>query len=221
MKIGVIHANISAVEPIEAAFLSADSDIEVVNFIDPDMLRMVDEAGEVSPAALRRYGRAVFDAADAGVDGILIACSCFSTYVEEVKPFLSIPILPVDGPALELVADRGGKVGILATTAASAPACRIKLDKLCAQRGITMEYEDGISTEALAALKRGDGAKHDQLLVAEARRLYNLNCNTLFLSQSTMARAKAAMGDLAAITITTPEEGVKELLRLIRENTRE
>ncbi len=75
MKIGVIHANISAVEPIEAAFLSADSDIEVVNFIDPDMLRMVDEAGEVSPAALRRYGRAVFDAADAGLPHIQVYCS--------------------------------------------------------------------------------------------------------------------------------------------------
>lgn len=216
MKIGVIHANTSAVEPLEMSFKAIDPSIEVVNYINGEMLRIVDQAGEVTCPALRLFARTVFDAADQGVDGVLIACSVFCTYLEEIKPFVSVPVVAVDGPALEIVASRGGKVGIMATTAASAPACRSKLDKLCAQRDIHLEYEDGVVVEALAALKRGDGAEHDRLLAIEGQRLVSLGCNTLFLSQITMARAKAAMRELADITLTTPEEGIKELLRLIR-----
>ncbi|MBQ9197548.1 MAG: hypothetical protein IJ157_09970 [Clostridia bacterium] len=216
MKIGVIHANPSAAAPLEDAFRQIDPSAKIVNFINPEMLRLVDEAGGVTDQALRLFVRTVFDAADAGVDGIIIGCSVFCAYVEQVKPFLSVPIIPVDGPALEIAAKRGGKVGILATTAASAPACRKKLDKIAQEQGIHLEYEDGICTEALDALRRGDGAEHDRLLAAEGKRLASLGCTTLFLSQITMARAKAAMGPLAEMTLTTPEEGAKAILILIR-----
>ncbi|MBR1707859.1 MAG: hypothetical protein IJ719_03380 [Clostridia bacterium] len=77
-------------------------------------------------------------------------------------------------------------------------------------------YEDGICTEALDALRRGDGEERDRLLGAEGKRLALLGCNMLFLSQITMARAKAAMGEFADITFTTPEEGAKEILRLVQ-----
>lgn len=215
MRIGVIHANASAVEPLEQAFRRADPSVQVENFINGEMLKIVDEAGTVTDKALRLFARTVFDAADAGVDGIMIACSVFCTYIDEMRPFVSVPIITVDGPALSVAVERGGKIGILATTAASAPACKVKLEKLAMERGVHLEYEEGITVEALTALQQGDTARHDQLIAEEAARLAANGCGTLILSQITMARAKQAMGDLEAITLTTPDEGVKELLRLV------
>ena len=216
MKIGVIHANRSAVAPLEEAFRAEDASVEVVNYIDEELLRLVDRAGGVTPEALRRFARTVFRANEEGMDGLLIACSVYCAYAGAVRPFLDIPILAVDAPALEEIAARGGKVGILATTAASAPACQEKLERLCVARGTAMSYEYGICTEALEALRRGDGAEHDRLLAEEAMRLASLGCDTLFLSQISMARARAAMGALAHMTITTPQTGVRELLRQVQ-----
>ena len=216
MKIGVIHANASAVAPLEAAFQAAAPSAEVCNFINGEMLKIVDACG-VTPEALKLFVRTVFEADEQGVDGILIACSVFCGYAEAVQPFLNAPILAVDAPALEEIVARGGKVGILATTAASAPACQAKLDKLCAKKGAVLQYEYGICTEALDALRQGQGDVHDRLLAEEGRRLADLGCTTLFLSQITMARARQAFGPLQGITITTPDAGVRKMLRLVRE----
>jgi len=185
------------------------------------MLRLADEAGKVTARAMRIFARTVFEAADAGVDGIIIACSVYCTFVEEIRPFLSVPIVAVDAPALEIAADRGGMIGILATTAGSAPACRTKLDKIARKKNLKLSYRNGIVTEAMDALKNGNLEEHDRLLIKESQKLKEQGCNTLILSQITMARVKDAMDDeLKQITLTTPEEGIKELLRNIRKNRR-
>lgn len=215
MKVAAIHANMSAVEPLNLAFQNIDPNVRVINFVNEEMLRIVDEEGTVSDRALRMFAKTVFAAADAAVDGIMIACSVYCAYVEEIKPFLHMPVVAVDAPALSAAVDRGGKIGILATTPASAPACRKKLEQLAVQRGIQLEYEEGVVPAALDALKRGDIQEHDQLIAREGERLTAAGCNTLFLSQITMARAMQAMGALRSMTLATPDEGAKELLRQI------
>ena len=217
MKIGVIHATNSAARPLREVFAQLAPEAVVDDHINEDMLKEVEANSGVTPKALRMFAKEVFAAADAGADGIIIACSVFCGYLEEVRPFLDIPVIAVDGPALQIAADRGGKIGILATTAASAPACREKLEQYARKKHLDLTYEEGVVTEALTALKAGDGKRHDELLAAEAQRLKDAGCRTLFLSQVTMARAKQAMPEhLRKITLTTPEEGVREILRLVR-----
>ena len=124
MKIGVIHANSSAAGPLHEVFRQLAPEAEIDDHINEDMLREVEKDSGVTKKALRMFAREVFDAADADADGIIIACSVFCPYLNEVRPFLDIPVIAVDGPAVQIAAERGGKIGILATTAASAPACR-------------------------------------------------------------------------------------------------
>ncbi len=217
MKIGVIHANSSAAGPLHEVFRQLAPETEIDDHINEDMLRETEKNGGVTRKALRMFAEEVFAAADAGADGIIIACSVFCSYLNEIRPFLDIPVIAVDGPAVQAAAERGGKIGILATTAASAPACRLKLEQYAKEKHLDLSYEDGITTEALTALRAGDADRHDELVIAEARRLMDAGCRTLFLSQVTMARVKNAMPeDMKEITLTTPEMGAKEILRLVR-----
>lgn len=216
MKIGVIHAAKSAVEPLKAVFAELDPAITVANYLNEEMLKETERSGKITPRALRMFAEKVLNAADEGADGIIVACSVFCSSLDLVRPFLDIPIIPVDDPALEEAVRRGGKIGILATTPASAPSCREKLEKKAQERQSAFTYEYGIVPEALEALKQGNGKEHDRLLAEEARRLKDLGCTTLFLSQVSMARAAAAFPeDLKEITLTTPSEGAKEIIRLI------
>lgn len=216
MKIGVIHAAKSAEEPLNTVFAELDPAIAVANYLNEDMLRETERSGRITPRALRMFAEEVFNAAEDGADGIIVACSVFCSSLDLVRPFLDIPIIPVDDPALDEAVRRGGKIGILATTPASAPSCCEKLEKKAKEQRAELKYEYGIVPEALEALKNGNGEEHDRLLAKEARRLKNLGCTTLFLSQVSMARAAAAFPkDLKEITLTTPAEGAKEIIRLI------
>ena len=215
MKIGVIHAAKSAVEPLNTVFAQLDPSVEVCNHLNEEMLKETERSGKITPKALRMFASEVLDAADEGADGIIVACSVFCSSLDLVRPFLDIPIIPVDDPALDEALRRGGKVGILATTPASAPSCREKLERKAKEQNTALTYEYGVVPEALEALKAGNGEEHDRLLAAEAQRLKDLGCNTLFLSQVSMARALNAFPeDLKEITLTTPAEGAKEILRL-------
>lgn len=218
MKIGVIHAAGSAVEPLEKVFHSMDPSIEVDNHLNEDMLKEAEQNG-VTVKALRMFAKEVFDAADNHADGIIVACSVFCTCIDIVKPFLDIPVIAVDDAALHLAAQDGNRIGILATTPASSPACIRKLKKIADEQHISLSFEEAVCPQALSALKAGRADEHDALLAAEAKRLADLGCNVLFLSQVSMARVKDAMPeDLKRISLTTPEEGAREILRLIGHN---
>ena len=213
MKIGVIHANISAVAPLEEAFKRVDPEITVVNFCNEELLQIVEQEGRVTKKALRMFARTVFAAADSGVDGIMIACSVYCSYADLMQNFLSVPIIAVDAPAVQIAVSKGGKIGILATTASSAPACRSKLQKEAERTGQILDYEEGIVTEAMTALKEGNLQEHDRLVGLKAEELVKKGCTSLFLSQITMARAADSLKDLGVLVLSTPEEGVKKLVK--------
>lgn len=216
MKIDVIHANSSAVEPLESIFRETFPDISIQNHINEKMLAEVESAGQVNARALRMFAGEVCSAADSQADGIIVACSVFCSFIDTVKPFIECPIIAVDAPAIEKAAESGNKIGILATTAASAPACEKKLEVIAQNKGYLLSYEHGIVTKAMEALKAGDYETHDRLIVDKARDLKDLGCDVLLLSQVTMARAKEAMPDsLKQITIDTPYWGARKIIDLI------
>lgn len=219
MRIDVIHANSSAVEPLENIFKKLDSTISVVNHINEEMLFEVERVGQVNSRALRMFAKEAIEAEDSKTDGIIVACSVFCGYIDLMKPFVDSPIIAVDGPAIEKAAEKGGKIGILATTAASAPACQKKLETIARARGYKLSYEHGIVIEAMNVLKSGDFKTHDRLIIEKAKELENMGCDVLLLSQVTMARAKESMPEaMKQITLDTPYWGASKLIELIKEN---
>lgn len=218
MRIDVIHANASAAKPLHDIFETLDPSLEVHDHINEAMLREAEKDG-VTPKALRMFANEVFQAAEEGTDGILIACSVYCGYAPLMKPFLSVPILAVDAPAVSRAAAEGTKIGILATTAPSAPACRKKLKEEAERIHKVLRFEEGIVTEAMNALKKGDMETHDRLLIEKAQKLMDSGCDILFLSQVTMARVYVSMPEaMKQITLSTADSGAQTILRLAREN---
>ena len=54
-------------------------------------------------------------AQDAEVDGILVTCSSLSPAVDEIRPFLTIPIVKIDEPMVEHVVRSAESIAILAS----------------------------------------------------------------------------------------------------------
>ena len=55
MRIGVIHATLNAVEPLVRALKEADSNIEVCNYVNEELLFHANQAGGVDDWGLRNF----------------------------------------------------------------------------------------------------------------------------------------------------------------------
>lgn len=210
MRIALIHALKHSIQPIEAAFARLWPEARLANLLDDSLSADLARDGAIAPAMTQRFRALARYAADAGARGILFTCSAFGPCIEAcARDLAPMPVLkPNEAMVAEAVA-RGGRIGLLATfpgTLASMPA----------------EFPQGtalvpcLAQGALAALDRGDGALHDQL-VAEAAKAALRDCDVIALAQFSMARAAAAVESATGRPVlTTPESAVRRLRDLLK-----
>lgn len=215
IKIGVIHATCSAVEPLNKAAKEYRDDITVLNLVNENLLFRANQVGGADKFGLRSFSRAFFEAADAGVDGIIVACSVYTPFVELMRAFTDVPVIGIDNPMLLSAVQNGTRIGIIATTAASGPSAQRQMEKLAHQLGKKVEFDTEISTEAMCRLKSGDVDAHNRLLLAAGQKLVSRGCDCIVLAQITMACAAECMGELGVPVLTSPSEGIKKIVSLI------
>lgn len=214
-KIGIIHATCSAVDPLNKAAKQFRDDIVPLNFVNENLLFRANSVGGADDEGLRTFTKTFFNAVEAGVDGIIVACSVYTPFVELMKNFTKIPVIGIDNPMLNSAIELGTKVGIIATTASSGPSAKGQLEKIAAKVGKKVEFEIGINTEGMTQLKSGNVAKHNEIVKEEGRKLVEKGCDCLVLSQITMACAAEGMKDLGVPVLTSPSEGIKAIVSLI------
>ena len=215
MRIGIIHATLNAVEPISAAFRELVPDVEIVNFINEELLAHANKHSGVDYWGIKHFVDTAKLALDSELDGIMIACTLYCPYVQLISQMTDLPVVAVDAPMISKAVSCGKKIGILATTAASGPSAAEKLMTEAVAKGITVEYEIGISVDAMKALKHGDAEMHDNLLLNEADALAAKGCEIMLLSQITMARAQACLETQGYTVLSSPIEGAKALIRMV------
>lgn len=186
-RIALIHAVDVAVPPAHAAFAALWPEARLMNLIDdtlsPD--RAAEEALTTRITArimaLARY------AAEAGAAGILFTCSAFGPAIEAATRALHpLPVLKPNEAMFAAAASVGGTIGLLATFG---PACA----------GMEAEFAESwgrplrtvLVPQAMAALRRGDGAAHDRLLATAAEGLSG--CDAVMLAHFSTSRAEPAI----------------------------
>lgn len=215
IKIGVIHATCSAVEPLNQAARAYSDDITVLNFVNENLLFRANQVGGTDEIGLRTFLRTFFEAADAGVDGIIVACSVYTPYVDVLKTLVSIPVIGIDNPMLVSAVEQGSKIGIIATTASSGPSAMHQMKKISDSMRKKVDFQIEINTDAMTELKSGNIQKHNKLLYDAGKKLVADGCDCIVLAQITMACAAESMVQLGVPVLTSPLEGIKKIVSLI------
>jgi Asp/Glu/hydantoin racemase len=213
-RIALIHALPESLGPANAAMAALWPEAQRFNLADDSLAPDLAAAGRITPAITQRFRDLATYAAGTGAKGILFTCSAFGTAIDACKAALPIPILKPNEAALEEALEAGVSIGILATFAPTIASMTQELEVEAKKRGKTVSIYSALADGALAALKAGDGDKHDQLIAAAAAPLGHVDA--LILGQFSMARAAAKIQAVRKRrVITTPESAVRKLRALV------
>ncbi|KRE13542.1 hypothetical protein ASE63_18935 [Bosea sp. Root381] len=215
-RIALIHALEESVLPSRAAFAAHWPEAKPFDLLDTSLASDLAARGRLDDAMTERFltlGR--YAAASEGATGpakaILFTCSAFGPAIDAVKRALPIPVLRPNESAFAEALALSGKIGLLVTFAPSLPALTQELNEMA---GRPVEVKGIVAEGALAALKAGDGERHDRLAAEAAATLKGVD--TLILGQFSLARARHAIAAATGVrVVTTPEAAINGLRRAL------
>lgn len=210
MRIALIHAVQVAMQPVEDAFQRHWPQAERVNLLDDSLSVDREDNAALSPALARRIAALAEYALSGGAAGILYTCSAFGEAIEAVQRASRVPVLKPNEAMFTDALERGPRLGLLATFPSSIASMAAELQKLDSR----ISLKTACVPEAMAALKTGDGARHDALLAAAAPEL--ADCDAVMLAQFSTARARDAVSAvLRCAVLTSPDSAVLRMRRLV------
>ena len=213
-KIAMIHATYKAVEPMMKAFEKLAPEYEIVNYVNEELLAAVNRNHGPGKRELRMFARTALGAMDDGADVVLVCCSVFCADVPLIANFTEAPVVAVNEPMLRRAAEIGGRIGVVSTTATSAPKTQEQIECILEKMGKTAEFRHEVTTEAMTALRQGNLEGHNRIVAESVERLREQGCSCIVLSQITIAQAKDEITKEGCPVLTSPEESVREICRL-------
>lgn len=210
-RIALIHALAHSVEPINAAMARDWPDAVRMNLLDDslsaDLARNTAAGGEGLDRAMhQRFETLSAYAEGTGAQAILFTCSAFGPCIEAAarrRP--AMPVLKPNEAMVDEAVAAGGRIGLIASFAPT-------LASMPGEFPSGTDLVTALTAEAMLALNRGDGALHDQLVVAAAQTLKEAGCQVIALAQFSMARAQSAVEQAVGLPVlTTPGSAIRAL----------
>ena len=215
MRIAIIHATVNAVKPLmDGLKKSVSKDDVLLNFVNEYLLERVNTIGEVDAKALRLFTQLIFSAMESEPDIIVVGCSVYFPYVPLMESYVSVPIMAIDTPMLEMAVQKGHKIGLIVTTVPTAAATEKRLLHLAERNGKCIEILIEAAPQALSLLSAGDVNGHNAAVDYAGERLAAKGCDTLLLCQISMACAADYMRYPGVTVLNSIDTGIKRILQL-------
>jgi Asp/Glu/hydantoin racemase len=214
--VALVHAVIPAMPPMRETLARELPDVRVLNLLDEGLLSEVERRGGLTPECVDRLATQVGLAVEAGASAVLLTCTAYSPVVQQVQArFPQTPVLAVDQVMVDQAVAQATRIGVLATVPAGLEQQRELLMRAAEQAGKQIEIVPSLHPEAMAALQRGDGETHDQLLLAALPDLAR-QVDLVLLAQASMARLASRLpSDLPVPVLTSPDLAVERLREVL------
>ncbi|GAC1597115.1 MAG: aspartate/glutamate racemase family protein [Candidatus Velthaea sp.] len=186
--ITLVHAVLPALAPMQTALEAEIPGITVRHLLDEGLSTEAVRQGGLTRVLVERMLTLLTLAAAAPTDAILLTCTAYSTMVPEAqKRFPDLPIFAVDSMMVETAVKTANRIGVLATFPAGLEQQREMLTAQALLQGKSIEILSSLHPEAMIALRAGDAATHDRI-VLDALPALAERCDLLLLAQVSMAR---------------------------------
>ncbi|MCM3179273.1 aspartate/glutamate racemase family protein [Cytobacillus horneckiae] len=114
MKVALVHATTTALNPIEDAFRKIAPEIDLLHFMDTHLLSMLEESGSLTPEIARRFSKLISLAAESRPDCIQLTCSAFNPLTSILQPLCRVKMFRSDEAMLDK-ALQYERIGLIST----------------------------------------------------------------------------------------------------------
>ncbi|MDR1658585.1 MAG: aspartate/glutamate racemase family protein [Deltaproteobacteria bacterium] len=212
-NIGLISVTLNAVIPMMQAF-RAESSLRIKNYLDEGLQALVQREGRVTEQCLSRMLKIITKAADDQAEAILLTCTVYTPYLEQLQSNFSIPLVSADRAMLEQAVRLNRKTAILCTFPATTDSSAAVFQSAARRLGMTKAQADIFLLEAAAqAIGLGQVEQHDRLIAEKAIELGS-QYEAIVLAQISMANAALLLTDQPFIVLTSPKSSIETLLSL-------
>jgi Asp/Glu/hydantoin racemase len=173
-KVAVLHTStvFVSVDPLlRDLFAEILPEVELLEFVDTDLLATVTREGCIAPAAVRRVMHLAQAAEQAGADVILSACAAIGPAIPTARRAVSIPIVPIDEPMAQRAVHTAEEIGVLATLGLALGPMVDLLEQQASAARRPVCIHRMLVPDAFDALDAGRQDTHDALVIEAAREL--------------------------------------------------
>ena len=217
MKRSIAIVQTSAVSSQELKGLCAEllPGVEVNQIIDDSLIREVNANGGPTVGVRRRMYAYFRQAESLGVDLILSQCSSVGEVVDEVRSFLSTPIVKIDEPMARKAVETGTRIGVIATVATTVgPSVRL-IERVAREAGVAVQIEEHLVKDAMMILiERGDAKLHNKMVRGEVLRAAETN-DVIVLAQGSMTVLLPELTDVERPVLSSPRLAVEHIRSLL------
>lgn len=194
-----------------------DMPVQWINFVDEYLAIEPNTIGEFTPTNRERLACDLRSCAMTGADLIVVTCSTLSPWLHEAKAGCTCPVVAIDErmvhKALEMACR--GRITVLATQHSAEKALCQSLRQAGARAGKSLEIATIVRTDAMDALKRGDAAQHDAILLEMARQVPP--CDVVLVAQASMAHMEEKIQETCHIpTLSGPKLCIAQVAAYLR-----
>lgn len=114
-KVALISSTKAVFGPMEDAFAEIFPEAQLMHILDETLLEDFRREGGLSLHSRAKALQMALTAQKAGIDGILFTCSTLSPAVDDLRPFISVPMVKIDEPVISYLVQNFKNIGLLAT----------------------------------------------------------------------------------------------------------
>jgi Asp/Glu/hydantoin racemase len=215
-KLVLIHTMPFLVDVFSRLCQAILPDVKIWHVLDEPLLEHVRQAGGIQPDDVQQLQMHISNAENIGADAVLVTCSTLSPGVECVRA--DIPALKIDEAMITGAVELGSRIGVIATNPTTLEPTRSALLAQASRVSKAVDVHMHLVEGALAALLKGDGALHDEL-VRQAVAQIARQVDVIVLAQASTARVLDVVSEAEiGIPILASPQAALERLKLILSN---
>ena len=212
MKIAVINATKVSIEPVDQA-TKEYPDLEVFHFMDEGMSWLGKQEGRISGKNLSRMISLIHSAEELGVDGILLSCTIFSPFIDQLRICTDLPLVAADIWVFEKAAQKYQKIGAVVSFRPTMESVAWVIDRCRTLIRPDLDVEIRFAEGAFDAAAKGNETTHNQIIYEIAGQFQEKEA--IILSQMSQIRALPLFTDYPIPVLTSPSVSLKLLLEEI------
>ena len=215
-RVVLIYTVKSVLDSFEGKLRAAiKEELAVHNTFDDYLATDAGEKGEFTQDNLNRLFYILKAAELTKPDAIVVTCSTLTPAVCTIRPFIGVPVIAIDDAMTKKAVTLGDRITIMATAQSTVEPTTQKLLHDAKEAGKEINIKSIVCPEAIAALKKGDKARHDELLRKVAAE--NLaRGEIVVLAQASMAHMQQEIERISGCpTLSSPDLCVAQTKELL------